>query len=126
MFPDRLNKKFRVLLFCWGFFCILQQRNLFMFFIFILQYFLMTLSSEFSIHFSKTRKTYGIKQIHFKVYLQAFFSFQLLKKQTILNYCLMKDYILPWANSFHSDIKKAKENDTACERLPYFKPEAAS
>lgn len=38
----------------------------------------------------------------------------------------MKDYILPWANFFHRDTKKAEANDTACERLPYFKPEAAS
>lgn len=51
---------------------------------------------------------------------------QLLKKQIMLDYCLMKDYILPWANFFHSDIQKAKENYTACEQLPYFKPEAAS
>lgn len=51
---------------------------------------------------------------------------QLLKKEMILDYCLMKDYILPWANFFHSNIRKAEENDIACEQLPYFKPEAAS
>lgn len=38
----------------------------------------------------------------------------------------MKDYISSWANFFNSDIKKAKENDTASEWLPYFRPEATS
>lgn len=72
---------------------------------------------------------YGVKQIHLKVYLQTFFSpCSLINflKQMILDYCLLKDYVLPWANFFHSRIRKSKENDTSCERLPYFKPEAAS
>lgn len=57
---------------------------------------------------------YQVKQIHL-----TFFSL-------LGGYCLRKDCLLPCANFFRSDIEEVKENGTACEQLPYLKPETAS